>query len=70
MTLFNIEERGTGRQANNLPATSITEAVRPWFADVAHVSRVSRALTALASTSEPERRWAQDVLGVQVRPVA
>ncbi|MBD3688697.1 hypothetical protein H8R18_03865 [Nanchangia anserum] len=70
MTLFNVEESGTGRQANNVFAASIPEAVRPWFADVAHNSRVARALSALGSASEGERRWAQDVLGVSIRPAA
>lgn len=70
MTLFNVEDAATGRQANNMLACSITDAVRPWFADVADQARVTRALAALTSPVEDERTWAQRVLGVTVRPAA
>ncbi|MDO4613512.1 MAG: hypothetical protein Q4B10_05555 [Actinomycetaceae bacterium] len=70
MTFFNVEEHGTGRQANNVLAAAISEAVRPWFSDVATNARVTRALSLLGSCRESERMWAQKVLGVTVSPVA
>ncbi|MDU0967867.1 MAG: hypothetical protein E7A62_00995 [Actinomycetaceae bacterium] len=70
MTLFNIEENGTGRQANNVLAASLSEAVRPWFSEVADNHRVVQALSLLGSTRETDRAWAQSVLGLSIRPAA
>lgn len=68
MKKFSVYDKYTNRQARNLLEVSLSEAVRPWFKDVASEERVRAAIAAL---SEPEgRQKAAEYLGLQLVPVA
>lgn len=68
MTTVSVHDRFSGRQANNLLAEQLPEAVRPWFDDWSDDAGIESAIEALR---EPRRRsQAADYLGLDLIPAA
>ncbi len=66
-TTLSVHDRQSGRQANNLFADQLADAVRPWFDDWSD-SGIREAIEALRV---PDRRSeAAEFLGLDLIPVA
>ena len=62
-----VHDRHSGRQANNLFADQLSEAVRPWFDDWSDAG----IETAIEDLAEPDLRGAAaDYLGLELIPAA
>ncbi|MDN5963759.1 MAG: hypothetical protein L0H81_04345 [Actinomyces sp.] len=67
-TTVSVHDRFSGRQANNLFAQQLPEAVRPWFEDWNDDEGIATAIEALR---EPHMRTrAADYLGLELIPAA
>lgn len=67
-TTVSVHDRFSGRQANNLLAEHLPEAVRPWFDDWSDDAGIESAIEALR---EPRRRsQAANYLGLDLIPAA
>ena len=67
LNTLSVHDRHSGRQANNLVATQLPEAVRHWFDDWS-VSGIESAIEALREPAS--REAAADYLGLELIPAA
>lgn len=67
MNTLSVHDRHSGKQANNLVATQLPEAVRPWFDDWSD-SGIESAIEALREPGS--REAAADFLGLELIPAA